>query len=254
MKVNRNPAIYVGRNQTEASRKTEAKKTLFAGGLQKQGEAVFAKRQQARQKAMKVIGDTLAAEGKLDEEQEKRRDNVKGLTQQLHELEGYIADQKDVPEEEMSAEMKAAQQETIREYEKQYHSIQSEIKAELTAIEASKIERLKESPMVEAAKCADKIMEAAGKEIVDMLVQEAKENIEDKLEEKQEQAEKLAEKKEEEEERIAGARDDMQESEELMEQVKQAALSDAQKEIDEMLNKLKLIQEDIKGAAVDEFL
>lgn len=253
MKVN-NTTICVGREERSIHQKKEQAKSFFAGTLNQQDDPIFLKKQRAKQKAMKIVGDTFASEQKLDEMQDTRREKVKELTQQLHEIEEYIAAQKEMPEEEMTAEMKAAQKEAIFEYEKQYQAVKSEIKAELITIEASKIERLKSSPMEDAQEAADKVMEAAAEEIVDMLFREAKEHIDEEQEEREEQAEKIAEKKEEEEERIAKAEEEQKETEAMRDAIKQSVTNDAQKEIEEMLNKLKLLEEDIKGAAVDETL
>ena len=76
-----------------------------------------------------------------------------------------------------------------------------------------------------------------------------------------EKAEKCAEKKEEEEERLEKAEERKENAEEKVEKDREALETmDAynnpdpavDKEIDEILEKLKLIKEDIKGAAVDQ--
>lgn len=67
-------------------------------------------------------------------------------------------------------------------------------------------------------------MEQASKDIVAMLVAEGKEHVEEEFEEKVEQAKEEAEKRE------------------------------AQQEVKDMMQKMKLIEEDVKGAAVDQSL
>ncbi len=252
MKV-KNVAFNVGQEDRKLYGQKEHSKSVFAGNRNQQ-DSILLKKQQARQKAMKIVGDTFATDRKLDEEQEARREKVKELTQQLHEIEGYIEDQNKMPKEEMTTEMKAAQKEAIKQYKKQYQALKNEVKAELITIEATKVERLKSSPMAEAQEAAEMVLEAACEEVVDMLMQEAKEHIDEKQEEREEQAEKIAEKKEEEEERLAKVEEEQREAEAVAEQIKKSATDEVHKEIEDMLNKLKLLEEDIKGAAVDKML
>ncbi len=224
------------------------------GKFGQEQDPIFLKKQQAKQKALKIVGDTFAMDRKLDEEQNDRRKKVKELTEQLHEMEGYIEAQIDMPEEEMTPEMKVAREEAIQEYKKQCDEIKSEIKSIVITIEASKVERLKASPMQKAQEAAEKVLETASEEVINMLMQEAKENIEEDMEEKEQQAEKLAEEKQEEEERLAKTEEKKEEAEALAEQIKNSSTNEVQKEIEDMLNKLKLLEEDLKGAAVDEIL
>lgn len=247
-------SVFWGQGENAPNHRIQRGGSFYAGGLNQQEDPIFQKKQQARQKAMKIVKDTLDSDVKLDKEQQKRRENVKELTEQLHELEGYLADQQNMPEEELTPEMQKARQDAIAEYTRQCAAVENEIKAENIVIEATKIERLKASPMVKAQEAAEEILESAGEEIVDMILQDTKERIDEEQEEREEQAEKAAEKKEEEEERIAKSEQEREEAEAMAEAIKQAATSDVQKEIEKMLDELKLLEEDIKGAAVDTVL
>lgn len=256
MKV-KNTSIYIGqdtqalRHSQEQSAATQKNpKSITAGNLNQQ-DSILLKKKQAQQKALKIVGDTFAAERKLDEEQESRRDNVKELTKQANELKGYIEDYESMPEDEMTEEMKADRDEALKEYQKQYDSVQGELKAELTAIETVSIERLKSSPMAEAKEQAQDILEAASEEIVGMLMQEAKDHIDEEQEKREEKAEEIAEKRAEEEERLEKSEEKKEENEAMVEAIREFGKEDLQQEINEMLDKLKLIEEDIKGAAVD---
>ena len=121
-----------------------------------------------------------------------------------------------------------------------------------------RIEQLKSNPMVEAEKQSEEILEAANKAIYGDLINEGKKHIEEKMEEAKEKAEKLAEKKEEEEERL----EKKEEREEKLEDAQNKETietlnsyndpdSQIKKELDEILDELKLIQEDLKGVKVD---
>lgn len=256
MKV-KNTSVYMGqdevslRHREEAAEQQKNRKSISAVSLNQQNDSILLKKQMAQQKAMKIVGDTFAAEHTLDEEQNSRREKVKELRQQLTEIQGYITAWEEAPEEEMTEEMKSAQQEALKEYQKQYDKIKNEIEVEVATIRLTKIERLKSSPMVKAQKEAGEIVEAAGDEIIGMLVQEAKDHIDEEKEEREEKAEKIAEKKEEEEKRLEKSEEKNEEAEAITEMIRQSASNDTQKEIEELLDKLKLIEEDIKGAAVD---
>lgn len=138
-----------------------------------------------------------------------------------------------------------------------------EIMVENQIISATKLERLKTHPMLDAQKQADAIMDEASKEIVGMLVDEAKEHIDEETEKEKEKAEVNKEKEEELQERIDAVKEKKKESEKLTEDILEgvadatsvaADVSSAQQEIKDMMNKMKLIEDDIKGAAVDKSL
>lgn len=149
-----------------------------------------------------------------------------------------------------------------------------------------KIERLKFHKMADAQNNAEKVMEQASSEIQGMLLDEAKDHVDETYEEKREEAEEKAEKQEAEEEkielrkeqkelmeaRIDAVREDSHEAEEAQrDQDKDAreeasllmdmadagldvagASASVQAEIKDILNKMKLIEADIKGIEVDE--
>lgn len=142
------------------------------------------------------------------------------------------------------------------------------------------IERLKSNPMLDAAKQADGIMEAANKQIYGELINEGKKHIEEKMEEEKEKAEKRAEKKEEEEkkaeakeerealqeEMIENVRNNLDEKEQIaksshadhldVSDIEMMASYNSQKpetdkKLQEIMDELKVIQDDLKGVKVD---
>ena len=253
----KNTSIYMGqdeislRHREEKAGQQKNRKSASAVSLNQQNDSILMKKQMAQKKAMKIVGDTFSAEHALDEEQNSRREKVDELRQQLTEIQGYITAQEELPEEEMTEEDRAAQKEALKEYQKQYDNIKNDIMSEIAAIRGTKLERLKSSPMIKAQKEAGEIMEAAGDEIIGMLMQEAKDHIDEEKEEREEKAEEIAEKREEEEERLDKSREKSEEAEAITEMIRKSASNDMKKEIEELLDKLKLIEEDIKGAAVD---
>lgn len=154
------------------------------------------------------------------------------------------------------------------------------------ALTDMKIERLKFHKMTDAQNNAKKVMEQASEEIQGILVEAAKDHVDETYEEQREAAEKEAEEKEAQEEKIELRKEqrelmearieaaqqenrdaekagkererDAREEASLLKDMADAGLnvagaSDVAKaEIKDMLNKMKLIEADIKGIEVDE--
>ncbi len=175
------------------------------------------------------------------------------------------------------------------EYKRNALKIENQIEGANASIRDIKLERLKTvPPMVKAKKKADKILEQASEEVIGLLAEEAKEHIDETYEEIREEAKEKAEEKEKQEERLEAVREEKKQLEqqadisqeknheaeatrkeqqsksreetELLENVEAAgrggkdSVSDAQAEIKEMLRKIKLLEEDLKGISVDEEL
>jgi hypothetical protein len=130
------------------------------------------------------------------------------------------------------------------------------------SIESAKLEKLKSCPMVEAQKEALKIMEAARKDLIDGLMNQAKDKVDDTIKKNEEEAEKKAEEEAEKEEKkdknkndkVNGdgnqsqpldskAAKDLQESAAKQDKIKS--------EIKNAINKLNLPEDDTKGIEVD---
>lgn len=157
--------------------------------------------------------------------------------------------------------------------------------SEITGIN---LERLKFHGMVDAQKKADKINKDASEDAVNTLIGEAQEHIEETHEEKWEEAKEAAEKKEEQEEKIEEQRQEKEEFQEQLE-IKREENSEAEElrieqeknareqgeiiegatenfgdsraissqtkaAIKDMLNKMKVLEEDLKGAEIDDKL
>ncbi len=147
------------------------------------------------------------------------------------------------------------------------------------AVHKARLDLRKGNPMIAAQEEAEAIMEAARKEIIGMLYDEGKDHIDEEMQEKVEQAQEEKEKKEEEEEKLEAIREDKVEiekqvdaarekarenekrNEELIEALPAEELlrmtsgtSDFQQELKDIMNRMKLMEEDLKGAAVDATL
>ncbi|QHQ60150.1 hypothetical protein Ana3638_04605 [Anaerocolumna sedimenticola] len=136
------------------------------------------------------------------------------------------------------------------------------ITGEHMTIEGIQLAKLKTHPMVDAGKESDKMLEAAGKEAISGLYDEAKENIDDKIEEDKDKAEEIKEKEKEEKEKLEKAADDKKAAQKAKDNRDDTSIEQAQKndadwdkihrEIQAMADKEKLLTEDIKGLTVDE--
>ena len=174
----------------------------------------------------------------------------------------------------------------IDNYANKLEKAKQEVMAANSQITGIKLERLKYHDMLDAQKKAEEINAAASKEAIGMLAGEAQDHIKENFEEKMEEAKERAEEKEEQEEKLEEKREEREEFEERLEiereesreaeknrieQEKKAreqsdiiedtmensgdpnALpSQIKAEIKDMLQKMKLLEEDLKGAEIDD--
>ena len=202
----------------------------------------------ARKKAMKLVSDAFNGVKEADKMMDDQRDRFKELSDEVSELNSQIKSMKEnaLPED-ASQEERDAYNESIKEYQKQADAAKAEMHAIDQSLRSSKIERLKTNPVGDAFDQADKIMDAAVDAALGEMTSDAMDHIQEDLEEKQEQGEKLKEEKEEREEL----------TEEILETTTSEkapgmTVTEAQDQVKNMLNKLGLIEEEIKGAAIDE--
>lgn len=138
------------------------------------------------------------------------------------------------------------------------------VSGETSIIRSIKIEQLKSQAMEEAQEAKEELLAAASKEAVGVLVNDAKEQIDEKTEEIEETAEEKKEKEEEQEERIEAAKENRSETEAVVENnreniqniTEQVLTGDGiSREINEQIKKIleeeKLLEEDLKGLAVN---
>lgn len=136
------------------------------------------------------------------------------------------------------------------------------VRQEQGSIKGIKKMKLESSPMVKAEKEKKSILDAASKEVVGMLIDEAKDHIDEEAKENIEKAEEEAEKKETEEELREAIKEKTEENEEPDEVQKPSEVENivqldsnknsVQQEVKKIIDELKLLEEDLKGAAVDQ--
>ncbi|MCM1412701.1 MAG: hypothetical protein NC305_19500 [Lachnospiraceae bacterium] len=283
MKVGNNITLFAG-GQPESSlategagKKQENRKTIFAGDLNPQGgslqDRIEQKRQEARKQAMKVVGDAFSGDKALDEDIENRYQNIKNLQEDRKRLlderenveirkadleKGYEAGE--ISEEDyLNEKADLKEEEMIRDAD--LDDNENQVMQESSTIRAIRRERLKHHAMTDAQEQAEDILDAARDEIMGMVVEEGRDHIDEETEKREEQAEEIREEKEEQEEFIESQKERREEEEELLEDIPMEEMlsldkiqSDVQQEVQGILDKMKLIAEDIKGAVVDKNL
>lgn len=272
-------------NRRAGEKAQEGKKnTIYAGNIGVRPDSIQIKRQQAQKKAMKILQDTFSADKELDQgmedmatraaelqdqnlEYRKELDNIRATRAELEKSYDGLEDGQE------NADLDV----TCKELEEQEKLIQSKIAGNESSIKGirrslvdMKIERLKSNPMLKAQDQAEEIIASVNKEIFGDLINEGKKHIEEKMAEEKEKAAERAEKKEEEEEKkeaemeawIEGTKEAASSDRDAVPSVKEfdeiaSKISDpnsktkVEKEMEEILDGLKLLQDDLKGAAVD---
>lgn len=317
MKISNSQTIFNGENIKqnnqirEEQHKKEESTDFFAGNLNQDlfENKLLEKKREAREKAMKVVGDAFEGDKQIDNDLQERRDKIAALEQENQKLQNQIneiserqdalmeqygitedsQEQKDLEllrkkdkwlsgkgealTKEEFEQVEKLESEGLTEYQKRQREWDTEKKhfqkdidknkeeilLENAIIRGTKLERLKNAPMVKAQKEADAILDASSKEIIDMIMEEAKDTVEEKSKEEQEKAEKLEEKLEEQEAFIEKQKEKREEAEELLEHMPMEEMihmgqlkDEIKQEIKKIVSEMKLVAEDIKGAVIDK--
>lgn len=320
MRVN-NTTILLGDNifrqrkgEVPGKNKKADGKTFDGSSLNKLVDPISARKSAAQKRAMKIMGNAMKSDLKVDTDLDERRARVNKLRENRKELLNNVSDidkkrealkgtygvedgseeaeglsllEKELESkqpfstvkltEEDKEALKKLKEEGISEYQErsiklleskkkylsQIEDIDDEISFENQVISDTEQERLKFNPMADAKRQAESIMDAASDQVKSFLYDEAKSFIDEQLDENRKKAEDIKEEKEKLQERIDAVKEKKEEQEEftekILEGVQVAAINEtdlttAQEEIKTMINKLKLIEDDIKGAAVDKVL
>lgn len=283
-------SIYAGalnedllQNRILQRRKEAQEKAMKVIGEVFSGDLAIDEDMQARREHVRELQDEnkkLQADIKAASEEQERLKEEYGITEDSEEQLELNLVMKNrnkmtkgslTPEERMQAA--AVEARGLTEYQQRYLELEETktacqetyasngraIREENAIIRETKMERLKHSPMVKAQNQAEDIMEAASEEIKGMVVEDAKEHVDEAAEEREEKGEKIEEKREEQEEFIERQQEKNREQEELLEEIPMEEMlsmsqtqEDIQKEVQQIVDKMKLVAEDIKGAAVDQ--
>lgn len=287
MKVETNVTLYAGtepdyshlsKAEENEGKENQGQKTIFAGDLninQTLQERIQQRKEKAQQEALKIVQDAWGRDQAFDQSMDESRKHIRQMEeenlqartelnrieeerQQLKETYGVTDD---TPLEKMPEDYRTRMGE-LNDYAQHNQEIlwnnEGDIAAENATIRGIKSERLKKHLMVDAQEQAEEVLEAASDEIIGMVVDEAKEHLDEEQAKREEQAEKIEEKKEEMEELQEKREEREEELEELIENMPvqemlelDQAKTNVQQEVQLIVDKMKLLAEDIKGSMVD---
>ena len=272
--------MYVGNlRQTPQKTPEEVAENLkngrvFSGKVQFPQDKIAERRKAAQEKAMNIVKTAFAGERILDTSVEQMESSLEKGTKEMIAAKAEINKieeqkeriQKDsfLTSEEVQAELEALNKAEAH-YKEQIVNGKKYEERTIQALTDIKQEGAKQSPMVDAANEADAVLDAAGKEVIGMLFDEAKDHMDAENDKKQAEAEEKAEQEKKLEERIEAMKAEKEEKKDsetpAVEQlekstrrmVKIAETGEAvQKELKAVVDRLKLDLEDLKGIEVDE--
>ena len=152
------------------------------------------------------------------------------------------------------------------QYQKDAGEIEDDLKVLTANINIQKNDLNASQDMEKAQDAAESVMDAASKEAIGLMMQEAKDHVDETAEEEKEKAEKAKEKEEELQEKIDKTKERNEEQKEIIEEASEAAkldqnisvktqdtsaVAEAQKSINRILKDNNLISDDIKGIEID---
>lgn len=280
-----------GKERTKAADGTEEKSmqvkngSINAAGLNLCQDSIEDKKKKAMEDAMDLIKKQYETDSQIDDFLDEVREDTKANKQAAQEaLKEFnaIKEEKEKLKEQYSDESDPEYQAALKDYnemenywKKEIDTAHKAISADAKAVRNIKQEILKQHGMDDAKRAADEMLEAAGKEIIGMLMDEAKDKVDKELEEVVDKAEEVKEAKEEKEEALEEAQAEREkmledEEEELQKRKKvrvsqkdingidYAELMRSQQKIaegvEEILEEQKLLAEEIKGIVIDTSL
>ena len=276
-------------NQNNVSKASEAGKSgqkngnvFSVPGAAPKGEDLIQQRQGlARKQALKVVADAFDGEKKIDAQMQSIKDEIKNLQDEINEKNALIGENnekiKQLQEQygiDPSADEDLSKEEMARysEYQEQVSPLFSQNESMTYDVEKyiamqkgyvqgysdMKSERLKSQDMLKAQDAAEDIMDAADIESISILTRDAVEHVDEEQAQREEEGKEMAEKRAAEKESKA-----QKEEEEMMDIIgsKKTIISDATSledtqeavntEIANILNKLGLLSNDVKGSTID---
>lgn len=287
MRVNESVSVFAGRDENVKSQREmpQGKKSDDKNGkelksisasdltLQGQDEAVI-KKLQARKQAMKIVMDQFSRDDETDmkvkELSERNKELDGNILNSMNEIDKIEENRNTVAEAygiDLETYKKGTNEEfdnTMRDLDEQKGALDNKIneyKKEMyensAYIDSVSKARLKGAPMLDAQKTAEKITDSASKEIIGILINDAKDHVDDEIEKKEEEAEKIKEKQEEQEEAKNNTSSAVSQKDPAADSLGNIKKADTiqkklEEEINNMINNKKILEEDLKGIVLDE--
>ncbi len=234
-----NKEIETHRNRRTGEIETKKRNSVYAGDLNNNSENIIEKKKkEAQEKALKVVSEAFENDKQLDDTigdlKERASQALSENAKMAKEIEKYTKEKDGKTEDEQKEIDKV-----IDNYKSKMEENTGIMADSYGSVRGINIERAKTHPMIDADNEAEDILSQASKDVVGMLVDEARDHIDEEQKKAEEAAKKKAEKEEE---------------QEKIEQKIIDNSTDTKKEVKDILDKMKLLEEDIKGAQVDEQL
>lgn len=286
MRVDKNVGFFAGNDENvkaqremQQGKKADGKggkelKSISASDLTLQGQdEVVIKKLQARKQAMKIVMDQFSSDDETDmkvkELKERNKELDGSILESMKEID-KIEENRNTAAEAYGIDLSTYKKGTNEEFDNTMKVLDEQKGALNEKIEAYKKEmnentayvdsvskaRLKGAPMLAAQKTAEKITDSASKEIIGILINDAKDHVDEEIEKKEEEAEEIKEKQEEQEE-VKNANTAAPQKDPTAESLVNIKKADTlqkklEEEINSMLNNKKILEEDLKGIALDE--
>lgn len=282
MRIGENITLYAGTQPPNGKavengeKEQEKRKTLFAGEMNPGNtlqDRIAQRKEQAQKQAMKVVGKAWAGRQSVDEGLDESRAHMEELKQEARDLQEEVSGvekrrealEKAYQAGEIGQAEYLSEKSALAEEEKVYQDKLRENKGsqmgEEAVIRGTKRELLKDRSMGKAWDEADQIMEAAGDDIIGMVVEDSRDHIDEESQKREEQAEKIREEEEKKAELLEKREEREEKLEELLESapVKEMISLDqlqeeVKQEVQNIVDSMKLLSDDIKGAMVDKAL
>ena len=168
----------------------------------------------------------------------EQNDQYQKLVSQKDELNKVLSETTDENEKEVISQQMAELDGQMSVFQSRMEDNRNQAIGENKSITAIKNELVKGHEMVDSVKTADKLNEAASKQVISEALSDAIETIDEKIDEEMEEAKENQEEQEAKEEEAA--------TQELPEEQ-----SDLQKKMTQLINQKQITEEDLKGLVVD---
>lgn len=217
-------------------------------------EEAYMKKARDQKKALKAVLEQFDKDDTLDEEQKDREKRIEELTgqstEQLDQIKNLQAAKQQLMDTGMVTEGSAEQQ-SVQEIDDAIAALYSQVSAnnEETAStikteHAVNLARVKSHAMVDANKKEDKMLQAAGKELISNIVDVAKDQQDEKLDEVKDKIDEQQKEDAEKQEAETG----------VAAPTPEAALDTEIEQVKTKVAAKEILAEDVKGVAVDETL
>lgn len=249
-------------------KKTEGK-SIYVGKMNQENDPIAERKALAQKQAMKAVMNAYEGDRKADDSIEECKTNGDAFKAQAKEVELELkqvkearAQVKEVSTPEEYAAASAEYDDIEKILNNRADNFKSQAMGENLSIEGIKLALVKEHPMVDAQGVSDMILEAASKEAVNMMIDKAKENVDETQKENEDKTKKLQEEKRAEEEKVQSETKDnptTSENKATPDNAQEIQSADimqeaVQKQIKNILDSQKVLEEDLKGISVDEIL